>query len=66
MADLSGTLIEAHGRVETATGEQIALPDDTIQRIVYALTTLSIPLVIEHINITAVYDAKGNHLWPPK
>ncbi len=66
MADLSGTIIEAHGRVEVATGEPIAMPDDTIQRIVYALTTLGITPLIEQINITAVFDAKGNHLWPPK
>lgn len=66
MADISGAVIEAHGRVEVTTGDPIALPDDTIQRIVYALTTLSITPVIQHINITAVCDAKGNHLWPPK
>lgn len=66
MTDLSGTLIEAHGRIVVATGEPIALPDDTIQRVVYALTTLGITPVIKHIHITAVYDAAGNHLWPPK
>ena len=58
--------ITAHGRIEVKDGNPVMLPDETIQRIVYALTTLAITPVIEHVHITAVYDAAGNHLWPPK
>lgn len=58
--------MEAHGRVEVATGEPIALPDDVIQCVVYALTTLAVTSVIEHVHVTAVYNAAGVHLWPPK
>lgn len=58
--------ITAHGRIEVKEGPPIILPDETIQRIVYALTTLAVTPVAEHVHITAVYDAAGNHLWPPK
>lgn len=58
--------ISPHGRIEVKDGNPIILPDATIQRIVYALTSLAITPVIEHVHITAVYDAAGNHLWPPK
>jgi len=63
MRDIS---ISPHGRIEVRDGNPIMLPDETIQRIVYALTSLAITPVIEHVHITAVYDAAGNHLWPPK
>ncbi len=58
--------LSPHGRIEVKDGTPIILPDETIQRIVYALTSLAITPVIEHVHITAVYDAAGNHLWPPK
>lgn len=58
--------ITAHGRIEVKDANPIYLPDDAIQRVVYVLTTLAVTPVIEHINITAVYDAASNHLWPPK
>ena len=58
--------ITAHGRIEVKDGNPVMLPDETIQRIVYALTTLAITPLIEHVHVTAVYDAAGNHLWPPK
>lgn len=57
--------IPAHGRIEVKDANPIYLPDDAIQRVVYALTSLAITPVIDHINVTAVYDAAGNHLWPP-
>ena len=58
--------IPAHGRIEVKDANSIYLPDDAIQRVVYALTTLAITPVIDHINVTAVFDAAGNPLWPPK
>ncbi len=58
--------IAAHGRIEVKDGQPVMLPDEAIQRVVYALTSLAVTPVIEHVHVTAVYDAAGNHLWPPK
>jgi hypothetical protein len=60
------TTIPAHGRIEVKDAKPLFLPDETIQRVVYALTSLAVTPVIKHVRVTAVYDAAGNHLWPPK
>ena len=46
--------IAAHGRIEVRDGQPVMLPDEAIQRVVYALTSLAITPVIEHVHVTAV------------
>ena len=63
--DMHNTL-SAHGRVEIRGSDAVVLPDDTITRIVYALTTLALTPLIRHIPVEAVFNSQGELLWPPQ
>lgn len=65
MSELANSTIEAHGYVAFHDGSQSFLPDAMLTRIVYALTTLQVTPVINHVSVEVVIAASGERLWPP-
>lgn len=54
----------AYGAVQMKDGTLLELPEQVIHRVVYALTSLAVTPVIDHVMVEAVFDGKGKSLWP--
>lgn len=59
MADETGV-----GRVEFRDGTAVEMPDDALMRIAYAMTTLALTPVIQHVHVAAIVTSTGTLLWP--
>ncbi len=54
------------GRVVLDDGTEYPLTDQQVSRTAYALASLALTPIIDHLKITGLYDSNGTLFWPPQ